>query len=126
MATQALDANQKQEVATFQKNVVVPSMDKIVILDFFAEWCGPCKQLTQVLEKVAAAYAAKGVDLVKVDVDVSKFISAQFQIRSMPTVYAIHKGKPVADMTAARTEMQVVKILEQLISQYAITPVATS
>ena len=126
MATQALDANQKQEVADFRQNVVAPSMEKIVILDFFAEWCGPCKQLMPVLEKIAGAYAAKGVELVKVDVDKSGFIASQFQVRSIPTVYAVHKGKPVADMTAARTEMQILQILEKLIAQYEINPVATS
>ena len=126
MATHALDANQKQEVAAFRQNVVAPSMEKIVILDFFAEWCGPCKQLMPVLEKVCAAYAKKGVALVTVDVDSNNFIASQFQVRSIPTVYAVYKGKPVADMTAARTEMQIVQMIERLIAQYEINPVATS
>ena len=58
------------------------------------------------LEKVAADYAAKGVRLVKIDVDQDKVLAAQFQIQSIPTVYAIYQGQPVADLTNYRTEGQ--------------------
>src|SRR3546814_15290761 len=63
--------------------VVEPSMTSRVILDFWAEWCGPCKQLGPVLEKVAADYADKEVALVKVDVDANRFIAGQFQVQSI-------------------------------------------
>ncbi|MFC4291083.1 thioredoxin [Sphingorhabdus arenilitoris] len=126
MASPALNDQQKHEVMTFREQVVAPSMDKIVILDFFAEWCGPCKQLMPVLEKTSRAYAAKGVELVKIDVDKNEFIASQFQVRSIPTVYAVHKGKPVADMTGARTESQIAELIEKLIAQYQVNPVATS
>jgi putative thioredoxin len=100
--------------------VVDPSRSKLVIVDFWAEWCGPCKALTPVLEKVAAEYADKGVLLAKINVDEEQFIAAQFQVRSIPTVYAIFQGQPVADLTPMRSESQLKQALDQLLSQLPI------
>ena len=96
-----LNLDEQKAVDRFRTQVVEPSMTKLVVLDFWAEWCGPCKQLTPVLEKVAADYADKGVVLEKVNVDEEQFIASQFQVRSIPTVYAIFQGQPVADMSSA-------------------------
>ncbi|MEP3224833.1 MAG: tetratricopeptide repeat protein [Parasphingorhabdus sp.] len=120
MATAGLTVDEQKAVEEFQQAVVAPSMNKLVILDFWAEWCGPCKALTPVLEKVAASYADKGVMLAKVNVDENKFIASQFQVQSIPTVYAIFQGKPVADLTSARTESQLSQILDQLLAQLPI------
>lgn len=111
---------EQRAVEEFQQAVVAPSMNNLVILDFWAEWCGPCKALTPVLEKVAANYADKGVLLAKINVDENKFIAAQFQVQSIPTVYAIFQGKPVADLTNARTESQLGQILDQLLAQLPV------
>src|SRR6187402_3863094 len=101
-----MTAAEREAVEGFRRDVVEPSMTKLVIIDFWAEWCGPCKALTPVLEKVAGEYADRGVLLAKLNVDEEQFIAAQFQVRSIPTVYAMFEGQPVADLTAARTESQ--------------------
>ncbi|MBV8238613.1 MAG: tetratricopeptide repeat protein [Sphingomonas sp.] len=111
---------EKAAVQAFRRDVVEPSMTQLVIIDFWAEWCGPCKALAPVLEKVAAAYADKGVVLAKVDTDKNQFIAAQFQVRSIPTVYAMFQGQLVADLTSARTESQLRVMLDQLLRQLPI------
>jgi thioredoxin len=116
---------EKDAVESFRRDVVEPSMTKLVIIDFWAEWCGPCKALGPTLEKVAADYADKGVVLAKVDTDKNQFIAAQFQIKSIPTVYAMFQGQLVADMTSARTESQLRVILDQLLKQLPIEAGAT-
>ena len=115
-----LNLEEQKAVDAFRKNVVEPSMTSLVVLDFWAEWCGPCKALTPVLEKVCAEYADKGVVLAKLNVDEDQFIAAQFQVRSIPTVYAMFQGQPVADLTAARTESQLKAMLDQLLAQLPV------
>jgi putative thioredoxin len=120
VASLGLNLDEQKAVDRFRKDVVEPSMTKLVVLDFWAEWCGPCKALTPMLEKVATEYADRGVVLAKINVDEEQFIAAQFQVRSIPTVYAMFQGQPVADLTPARSESQMRQMLDQLLAKLPI------
>ena len=93
-AASAEDLIKDTTEATFMADVIEASQDTPIIVDFWAPWCGPCKQLTPALE--AAIAEAKGaVKLVKVNVDENQAIAGQLRVQSIPTVYAFWKGQPI-------------------------------
>src|SRR3546814_17861301 len=98
-----MSESDKLAVEELRRDVVDPSRTSMVIVDFWAEWCGPCKQLTPVIEKECAEYATKGVKLVKINADETAVIAAQFRVQSIQTVHAIYQGHTAADMRRAST-----------------------
>lgn len=99
--------------ATFP-SVVEISRRVPVVVDLWAEWCGPCRQLSPVLERLAEEYGGRFL-LAKVDVDANPQISAAFQVQSIPSVVAIIGGQPVPMFQGAYPEAQVRAILEELL-----------
>jgi putative thioredoxin len=98
---------------TFVKDVIEESRRQPVLVDFWAEWCGPCKQLTPILEKVVKAAKGK-VKLVKMDIDKHPSIPGQLGIQSIPAVFAFVNGQPVDGFMGALPESQVTAFIERL------------
>jgi putative thioredoxin len=98
----------------FEGEVLEASKSQPVLVDFWAPWCGPCRALTPILEKLAREYAGK-LKLVKVNSDESQDVAAAFGIRSIPTVIGFKNGRPVAQFTGAQPEGQVRAFIERLL-----------
>ena len=101
-------------ILDFERDVVEASKDQPVLVDFWAPWCGPCRALTPILEKLERELAG-AVKLVKVNSDENQEAAAAFGIRSIPTVIAFKGGKPVAQFMGAQPEGQVRAFIERLL-----------
>jgi putative thioredoxin len=100
--------------ASFREDVLVASTKQPVLVDFWAPWCGPCKQLAPVLEKAVAASGGK-VKLVKMNIDEHPQIAGQLGIQSIPAVIAFDKGQPIDGFMGALPETQVRGFIERLV-----------
>src|SRR3712207_5566776 len=100
--------------AAFRQDVLAESMNQPVLVDFWAPWCGPCKQLTPVLEKVVRAAGGK-VKLVKMNIDEHPQIAGQLGVQSIPAVFAFQRGQPVDGFMGALPESQIKGFIERLV-----------
>lgn len=110
--------------ASFARDVIDASRSALVLVDFWAAWCGPCKQLTPILEKVVRSYNGK-VRLVKINTDEHPAIAGQLRIQSLPTVYAFRDGRPLDGFMGAQPESQVRVFIDRLLGADAEADLAS-
>lgn len=122
-AAAAGDVVKDTTTANFAKDVIEASKSALVLVDFWADWCGPCKQLTPIIEKVVRSYNGK-VRLVKLNVDQHPAIAGQLRIQSLPTVYAFRDGRPLDGFMGALPESGVRQFVDRLIGDDAAPDLA--
>lgn len=109
--------------AGFTKDVIEASNGALVLVDFWAPWCGPCKQLTPVLEKVVKSYGGR-VQLIKINTDEHPGISGQLRVQSLPAVYAFRDGRPLDGFQGAQPESVIRALIDRLLGDDAGDDVA--
>jgi putative thioredoxin len=109
----AADLIKDSDTAGFMADVIEASKKTPVVVDFWAPWCGPCKQLTPLIERLVKQYAGK-VKLVKINVDENPQLAQQFRVQSIPAVYGFKDGRPVDGFMGALPESQLKQFIERL------------
>jgi len=107
-ATNIIDVDELQ----FNEKVIEGSKEKLIIVDFWAPWCGPCKQLTPVLEKIIKKYSEK-INLIKINIDENQQIASQLRIQSIPAVFAFKDKQIVNAFQGVLPEKQIIDFLEK-------------
>ena len=102
------------DTASFNKDVIEASKSVPILVDFWADWCAPCKQLTPVLESLVKSYKGQ-LKLVKIDTEKNQELSQQLQIQSLPTVYAFYEGQPIDGFSGAMPENEVKTFINKVI-----------
>ena len=121
-AAQGADLVKDTTTATFRQDVIAESMKQAVLVDFWAPWCGPCKQLAPVLEKVVREAKGK-VKLVKMNIDEHPTIAGQLGVQSIPAVVAFVQGQPVDAFMGAVPESQIKAFVDKLSDAAGPSPV---
>ena len=103
----------------FITDVIDASNEYPIIVDFWAPWCGPCKNLTPNLEKVIKTYNGK-IKLVKINIDENQGVASQLRIQSIPAVYAFFQGKPIDGFMGAQTENQIKEFISNIIKKSGV------
>jgi putative thioredoxin len=119
------DVVKDSDSQNFMKDVIEASRNQPVVVDFWAPWCGPCKQLGPIIERVVRAAGGK-VRLVKINIDESPELAQQLRIQSIPMVYAFHQGQPVDGFAGALPESQIKAFIERLAGPVGPSPVETA
>ena len=122
--TQDIETIYDVDEADFERRVLERSRELPVVVDFWADWCGPCKQLTPVLERAATARAGR-VELAKVDVEKNRSLQTAFRIQGIPAVKAFRDGRVAAEFTGALPPAQVESFFDSLVPSEADELAAT-
>jgi putative thioredoxin len=113
LATLSLSPQEREQVERMRAEIVEPSRDGVVLVRFTASWCGPCRQLAPLIEKAVAQAGDPRLREVVIDIDQNPLIAQQFQIQSVPTVYAVVQGQPVDGFVGARSASELKAFIEK-------------